>query len=364
MKDLNNTGSSGLPVITEQPTVVSSPQLSSSPEPTLAARMEWVNRFSSLILLVGGAAYCVGFVVVNSLLSQYGIAPYDFVQPQYVSAGILYILTTVGVAISMWYVVDVAVPRYWASDGYNGEKNAALALCILFIAVATVVHWVLWSKGFNSGSGYPWAFVLSIFGGFLTFADVVLEKRFPLPKLRGWWRQHLLVTGVLKWVVLVMMLLHVSLRIGVETFLFFPVFLLAIAFALPATLYRTNGVPTSLPDYINGPIYGLILLVGSMNLFGTKTYPLIPSYIGGGRPALVAIALTPTNRLLIGRVMGREDSACLMQNISVIHESNEALYILPRGYYAEERAIVIPKREIATYAYQKGESSEMKKCVE
>ena len=55
-----------------------------------------LSFLSSLIVTLGILAYCAGYVVVNSYLSKYGIAPYDLLQPNYVSAGLLYLLSTVG----------------------------------------------------------------------------------------------------------------------------------------------------------------------------------------------------------------------------------------------------------------------------
>jgi len=323
--------------------------------------MKWINRSSSLILLVGGAAYCVGFVVVNSHLSQYGIVPYDFVQPRYVSAGALYLLATVVVATSLWYIIDVFIPHYWASDEYKGEKTAAFAVLVFFLALQNAISFVLPKKDANSTLESISLFAPVAVSFALPYIDTFLEKRFPLPQIRGWWRERLLKTGALKWVVMPLMLTYVSLAVGTLTFSFFPLFLFGTVMALPFT--RSKGT-VSVSDYINGPVYGLIAVVGSMYLFGTRTYTLISPHVGGGKPALIVIALKHDNRVLIGKVMGREDSKCLMQNISVIHESNEAIYILPHGYYSEENAIVIPKSEIATYAYQKSQLPDNAKCID
>ena len=44
--------------------------------------------------------------------------------------------------------------------------------------------------------------------------------------------------------------------------------------------------------------------------------------------------------------MGRDDSNCVMHNISLIHENSELIYILPRGYLANDAAIAIPQSEL------------------
>ena len=117
------------------------------------------------------------------------------------------------------------------------------------------------------------------------------------------------------------------------------------------------------------PIFSLGLLGASLYAFGTFTYPLLPSAVGGGKPALVAIALKPDSlkpdhRKTIGAMMGREDWKCVMQNIEVIHENNDILFVLPHGYYSEESAIAIPKSEIIALAYQKTVLGEKSRCYE
>ena len=62
--------------------------------------------------------------------------------------------------------------------------------------------------------------------------------------------------------------------------------------------------------------------------------------------------------------MGREDWKCVMQNVEVIHENIDILYVLPHGYYSEESAIAISKSQIIALAYQKTGLDEKSRCYE
>ena len=61
-----------------------------------APNSKWITHLSSLIVVSISAAYLIGFVVVNTSLFDYGMVPYDFLQARYVSAGLLYLASTVG----------------------------------------------------------------------------------------------------------------------------------------------------------------------------------------------------------------------------------------------------------------------------
>ena len=51
--------------------------------------------------------------------------------------------------------------------------------------------------------------------------------------------------------------------------------------------------------------------------------------------------------------MGREDSQCVMHNISLIHENSELIYVLPHGYLVNDAAIAIPKSQLISIATRK-----------
>ena len=92
---------------------------------TLSLIVKWAGRGSSLILLIGAVSYAVGFLVVNSYLSHYGIAPFDFLQPRYVSAGLLYLVGTIGVSGFLWGSYDLIRTKYYPDQTYNAERRAA-----------------------------------------------------------------------------------------------------------------------------------------------------------------------------------------------------------------------------------------------
>jgi hypothetical protein len=113
-----------------------------------------------------------------------------------------------------------------------------------------------------------------------------------------------------------------------------------------------------------GLIFGFANLCVSIYLFATLTYPLIPPHVGGGQPLLVSISLKKSeHRDTLGKIMGREDSDCVMHNISLIHENSESIYVLPHGYLATDAAIAIPKSELISIAYQKKENSDKSTCL-
>ncbi len=119
-----------------------------------------------------------------------------------------------------------------------------------------------------------------------------------------------------------------------------------------------------MPAYSNILGMGIVAIVASVYLFGLYAYPVLPSRYGGGDPFLVSVILNPENHQLIGRALGRANWACMMQNITVIHENSEMFYVLPYGTESNELAVALPKKEILTYVYQRERNDQNYQCFD
>jgi len=198
----------------------------------------------------------------------------------------------------------------------------------------------------------------------------LLNTRFlPLPKrLIGvtiWWTKHVWKEDRLFAFVLAMLLVNTLAALG-YAFAFYPAFLVGLFLFYVG--YSGRGFNRDKEEAVNaktnGLVYGLILIGFSIYGYSALTYPLISPHFGGGKPLLVSLALKSEHHHTLGKIMGREDSDCVMHNISLIHENSELIYILPHGYWANEAAIAIPKSELISIAYQKKENSEKSNCLE
>lgn len=204
----------------------------------------------------------------------------------------------------------------------------------------------------------------------LPFIDLLPHEHPLFAKLTNWWSRNMIESGILKWWVFIGSLLFVSTLTGLKASAFYYCFFIAILFVKSVVLMNPNQTNIDKATTVGVvPILTLGLIWASLYTFGTFTYPLLPSAIGGGKPSLVAVALKPDStkpdyRKTIGAMMGRDDWRCVMQNIEVIHENNDVLYVLPHGYYSEESAIAIPKSHITTLAYQKAVLGEQSRCYE
>ena len=324
---------------------------------------KWIAHLSSLIVILAAAAYLIGFVVVNSSLFDYGMVPYDFSQPRYVSAGLLYLAATVGLTSIVFLMVHLTRKKFYLHDKENAELKSAAIILFVVVTIGSELDWLLpkseniawWLQSLK----YPSLALAAVVG-------VLNSTLLPIPKyLSGvnlWWRKHLWEEGWLSWIVLCLVLVSFLAKLG-YAFAFYPVFLISIWYLFSG--FRSNQSPeAAFKTITDGLVYGIMGLCLSVYVYAGLTYPLISPHVGGGKPLLVSLSLKPDHNHTIGRIMGREDWKCVMHNISLVHENSELIYVLPHGYYANESAIAIPKNELVSIAYQKKEKSEHSTCLE
>ncbi|MDO8357137.1 MAG: hypothetical protein Q7U76_12165 [Nitrospirota bacterium] len=333
------------------------------PRELRADKLEWVTYLSSFTVIAAALAYLIGFIIVNSSLFQYGMVPYDFLQPRYISAGLLYFAATTGFTGAIFLLIHLTKKKHLLGDVTNAEIRSAWIIFFIFGMSGAYLNWLLPKSntidGWLSALRYP-SFVLALVVGAFNTTLLPLPARFG--KLSLWWRIHMWETGRLSRVVLLLMLVNASARLG-EAFFFFPLFLIGVWFFLSG--FRPDQkVESVTSENTHGLFWGISNICLSIYAYATLTYPLISPHFGGGKPLLISIAIKPDNRKAIGRVMGREDWKCVMHNISLIHENSELLYVLPNGYLADETAIAIPKSEIITLAYQRKTKNENATCLE
>jgi|CXWL01.1.fsa_nt_gi hypothetical protein len=336
--------SSVVPVTPITPSIIATPEL------------KWITHLSSLIVVLAAAAYLIGFVVVNSHLFSYGMVPYDFSQPRYISAGLLYLVATVGLTSIVLFLIHVA-RKSFLGDIANAEIKSAAALLFFFWVANSSLEWLL-----PKSENIPWWLQSLRYPSIaLAFGVSILNtKMLPIHKrLSGvslWWTKHLWEEGRLFWIVLGLVLVYFLAERG-YAFAFYPVFLIAIWLFYIA--FRSDQRQGALfKEKTDGLVYGLTFIGLSVYAYATLTYPQISPHVGGGKPLLVSLSLKPGNDRSIGKTMGREDWKCIMHNISLIHENSELIYVLPHGYYTNESAIAIPKSELVSIAYQKKETKD------
>lgn len=334
----------------------------SAPLRQLVGQVDWLGRLSALILLMAGIAYGVGFIVLNFYLYKYGVVPYDFLQARYLAVGILYLVATV-VPTSLLILINYLIRNYYyLGQTYNAERRMSWAITYIFGAISMSWHW-LWPRQHLSPKMTMLAAFMFVFGCWLPFADTTLQKQLPLRAFRQWWISKIIEAGNLKRIVFIIMNLYLLIVIGAKEFYFYPQFIISV-WLLVSGSRPNQKTPVVVMENISGIVFGVGAAVSSMLAFGSHTYPLLTPYVGGGRPALVSMALKSDHRAIIGRVMGREDWKCVMQNLHVIYENNDYIYVLPGGYLEEDPAVAIPKSEIATISFQKKELAEKSKCLE
>lgn len=344
-----------VPVTPITPSIIATPEL------------KWITHLSSLIVVLAAAAYLIGFVVVNSHLFSYGMVPYDFLQPRYLSAGLLYLASTVGLTSIVAFLIHI-VKKSFPGDEATAEINSAATLLFFNWIVGSNLVWLL-PKSDNFAW---WLQYLILPSSVLAFVVTFLDTRIiPIYKFipRGsvWWRGHLWKEDRLFGIVLVLLLVNRLAELG-YAFAFYPVFFLGTFLFYAGYLgFKSNqGKPEVVKGKADALLYSLACMGLSVYAYASLTYPLISPHIGGGKPLLVSLSIKKSEHSrTIGKIMGREDWKCVMHNISLIHENSELIYVLPHGYYANESAIAIPKSELVSIAYQKKETKdEPSTCLE
>ena len=317
---------------------------------TTSAAIDFLTHLSTLLLLTGVVAYFIGFIVVNSYLSKYAIVPYDFTQTKYVSAGLLYLLMTLGFTSIIWWAYR-SMHRSEADRGVVWDRTA-WAIWSVFTVPNYALRWI-WPVSPNRPEWQEnLSIVLTVVAALIAFWGHEYLSR--ITWLRGYMEK-----GLLALIMMALMIVVTSLRIGFTTFEFYPVFLAAVYY-----VYQLTTPIKKLSTVIEGPIFGTGFLITSVYLFGLYYYPNVPAYYGGGKPVLMSIVLNPENREPVGKALDREDWNCVMQNIAVIHENSENFYVLPYGIEFDYPAVALPKKEVLISIYQPKQLQENYLCLE
>jgi len=325
-----------------------------------APNSKWITHLSSLIVVSISAAYLIGFIVVNTALFDYGMVPYDFLQARYVSAGLLYLASTVGLTSIVILMIHLTRKKWYLNDKINAEFKSAMLILFVFTFIGSKLDWLL-----PKSQEIPWwlhslfwpALILALAVCFLNSAAIPLGGRVEL-----WWRKHLWEEGRASWIVLSLALVLYLAKLG-YAFLFYPCFLGGILlFYFGVKSYADQH--EAFKRYTDGLMYGVLLLGLSIYAYSVLTYPLISPHVGGGKPLLVSISLKKEHSEVIGHITGREKSQCVMHNIALIHENSELIYVLPHGYLVNDAAIAIPKNQLISIVYQKIKNSENSTCLE
>lgn len=357
---------SNVPRASEPPSTITPITITQTPPiiPITPPELKWVTHLSSLVVILAAAAYLIGFIVVNSHLFSYGMVPYDFLQPRYLSAGLLYLASTVGLTSIAAFIFHL-VKRGFSGDEATAEiQNTMTLIGIGWLYSNPYLTWLLpKSERIEWGVHYLESPLIA-----LAFVVTLLNTRFiPIYKLSSgfgdWWKNNLWKEDRLFGIVLVLLLVSMLARLG-YAFAFFPVFVVGIFLFYAGYFgFRPNQSRVNVRGQSDAVLYSLACMGLSVYAYATLTYPLISPHVGGGKPLLVSLSLKSEHNHTIGNIMGREDWKCIMHNISLIHENSESIYVLPHGYLADESAIAIPKSSLVSIAYQKKEKSERSTCL-
>ncbi len=320
---------------------------------------DWISRASSIILFPAALAYCIGFGVVNSHLYRYGMVPYDFLQPRFLSAGILYLGATVGPTAFVMYLHHVFGLAH--SSKRAAESATGVAIILTALGISGSLPW-LWPKSpkLSPAEGLlAWPSLALLVG--LLAMSLITSEAFKKSKLSTFWENQILERGIFKYVALIAVSIERISTGGVASFSFFVVFVISLLFWL--SVFRSQKhIGLALSDNIHAAIAALGAIGLSVYLYANYTYPLVSPHIGGGKPLVISLALKAESQHVVGRMMGREHPACVLHNISLLHENSDFLYVLANGYTMNSSAIGIPKSEIVSISYQDKPLSDTHTC--
>lgn len=277
------------------------------------------------------------------------MVPYDFLQPRFLSAGILYLVATAGPAGLVMYLHHAFRSSRMTKRAVEGATG--LTIIGTVFAIGNSLPW-LWPSSLNVSSWermllWPSAILMIA----MAFAPPVFLESFKGSRFSLLWDKWMLERGVFKYVALFVAGIYKVASGGTSNFLFFLLFAASLLFCI--SVYRSQKHPgLALFDNIYGAAAAIASLGFSVYLYAAYTYPLVSPHIGGGKPLLISLALKPEAQHTIGRIMGREHPECVLHNISLLHENSDFIYVLPKGYYGNNAAIAIPKTELFALSYQ------------
>jgi hypothetical protein len=89
--------------------------------------------------------------LANTALFNYGMVPYDFLQARYVSAGLLYLASTVGLTGFVFLMIHLTRKKFYLHDKIDAEFKSAAVILFVFGSVTSWIGYYKNLKIFHSG---------------------------------------------------------------------------------------------------------------------------------------------------------------------------------------------------------------------
>lgn len=247
--------------------------------------------------------YFLGFVIVNSYLGQYGIFPEDILSSRYLAAALLFLFS-----ICVFYALP-ALKRTEDQHSIN-VRNHVLSVGLIYLIWVGIFRAHVFKEVFFTAPGLT--ILLSIAIVFLFVLPCIIYSRqkdksrfaiFFIP-------QAILAFGFFK-----------------------PEFLWFIGFN-SMTVYTTAWLLDNKAKAFKSfrlVLITIILFISNSAGFGAIVYPLIPTYLGGGKPVIVSLLVndgTDTFGIKVGENGWSND-------LKLLHKGRDAIYVetlLPTKY--------------------------------
>jgi hypothetical protein len=283
--------------------------------------MEKLKKYLILLPIVAPIIYFLGYVVINSYLSQYSFYDFDIFSPNYLRAGILFsIFITI-----IFYSVYIAFNKATMTDNYLKSWPSLLTALsnLLFITFLFNLYLVGLEHIINESNYYYWIFIICVLLYFLF--RIWSDNKSPINQLG----QLLLIIPSI--ILLIPVLLIFAVSSTVSCYIFLLVFIPGIFILISMGLYGDN-------NYKGRILSDIIILLGICFFFGMNIYPNINSKFGGGKPYKIIVNNIQENDT-------STDTNIKIDTFNVIYESGSRLLLQSK----DNKIIFTNKNEIPSY---------------
>ncbi len=285
--------------------------------------------------VLGVIVYVLGYIAVNTFFSQYGVTNKGLLNVSYLPAGVILIL------ILALFVVFVGTRIYRMDETGRAIARVKPSWASGVVWWIIILIWLVSSIIFGIASTAVLVMILLLHEStsWLSAPLVIYSLiDFQLQSFRVY--QRFPTSGLLVSMVAYVATIWLAVSHAHDTT--FPFLFWSLCGLAMATLVLMEVDRMSKGNTVSRVIAGCSLLAGIAIFFGEKVYVKIPQTLGGGKPTIVQLLISPQNASTVRGLLNLQ--SLLSEDVELLGEDADELILLTKSSDGIEHPIRLSKK--------------------
>lgn len=263
-----------------------------------------IKDFISAWAIIFPIIYVLGFVIVNSYLSNYGVSDYDIISLNYLKSGILYII--------------ICLAFTFAAEKKNSTKNENIsdvwtettALCHELLIICSIISPFIF--GIYQENFYKKISILEIFSSTSLLIYLIVRVYFSRKKISE--KKYIIICNIFLSILLLIFLLPSIIQN--HYVIIFIIFFSTISILLSAILKDIKDNRIEIKELS----YAIIIIIIYSVLYGKFLYGEVPTYLGGP-------ITTPKEIYLNDSIMINDSTVKMLSEKQIVYSNSYTYFV-------------------------------------